>query len=120
MNRMSMAGRDSLAQGWMAIVGVVLVATGLIGFIQNPLAYSTDAILIVDNVHNIVHLGTGALALFIAFGLRGEQQINATLGFGCPLRRHLRPEPDQPEPVRPVQRSGEHADPRRARARSRS
>jgi hypothetical protein len=67
----------------MAIVGVVLVATGLIGFIQNPLAYSTDAILIVDNVHNIVHLGTGALALFIAFGLRGEQQLNATLGFGA-------------------------------------
>ena len=66
----------------MAIVGVVLVLTGLLGFIQNPIAYSSDAMLIVDNVHNVVHLATGALALFIAFGLRGEQQINATLGFG--------------------------------------
>ena len=82
MNRTSMAGRDSLAQWWMAIAGVVLLAAGLIGFIQNPLAYSSNAILIVDNTHNIVHLATGALALFIAFGLRGEQQINATIGFG--------------------------------------
>lgn len=82
MNRTSIAGRDSLAQWWMALAGAVLLATGLIGFIQNPIAYSTDAILIVDNVHNVVHLATGALALFIAFGLRGEQQINATIGFG--------------------------------------
>jgi hypothetical protein len=82
VNRTSMSGRDSLAQWWMAIAGIVLIAVGLIGFVQNPIAYSSDALLTVDNVHNIVHLATGALALFIAFGLRGEQQINATIGFG--------------------------------------
>jgi hypothetical protein len=77
-----MAGRDSLAQWWMAVAGAVLIGAGLLGFIQNPIAYSSDALLTVDNVHNIVHLATGALALFIAFALRGEQQINATIGFG--------------------------------------
>jgi hypothetical protein len=29
-----------------------------------------------------VHIATGLLALYIAFGMRGEQQINATIGFG--------------------------------------
>jgi hypothetical protein len=33
-------------------------------------------------VHNIVHLATGSLALYIAFGLSGTQQANAFLGFG--------------------------------------
>ena len=82
MNRTSDTGRDALAQWWMAVAGIVLVGAGLIGFVENPIAYSSDAILLVDNVHNIVHIATGALALFIAFGLRGEQQINATIGFG--------------------------------------
>ena len=82
MNR-SMVGRnDSLVQGWATLAGIVLILTGLLGFIQNPIAYSRDAILIVDNVHNIVHLLTGALALGIAFGTKGEQQVNAVLGFG--------------------------------------
>jgi hypothetical protein len=62
---------DSLVRGWAILAGVVLILTGLLGFIQNPIAYSRDAILIVDNVHNIVHLLTGALALGIAFGTRG-------------------------------------------------
>jgi hypothetical protein len=35
-----------------------------------------------DNVHNVVHLLTGLMALVIAFGLRGEQQANAVIGFG--------------------------------------
>ena len=82
MNR-SMTGRnDSLVQMWATLAGIVLILTGLLGFISNPIAYSTNAILIVDNVHNIVHLLTGALALGIAFGTKGEQQVNAILGFG--------------------------------------
>ena len=82
MNR-SMVGRsDNLVRSWAILAGVVLILTGLLGFIQNPIAYSSNAILIVDNVHNIVHLLTGALALGIAFGTKGEQQVNAMLGFG--------------------------------------
>ena len=73
----------NIAQAWMALVGLVLVAAGLIGFLNTPLAGSgPDALLQTDTVHNVVHLLTGLLALGIAFGLRGETQINAVLGFG--------------------------------------
>jgi Domain of unknown function (DUF4383) len=73
----------NLAQAWMALVGLVLLAAGLIGFLNTPLAGSSSgALLQTDTVHNLVHLLTGLLALGIAFGLKGEQQVNAVLGFG--------------------------------------
>ena len=70
------------ARSWMAVAGIVLVAVGLLGFIPNPLVGRADSLVPTDAVHNIVHLATGALALYIAFGLRGERQVNATIGFG--------------------------------------
>jgi Domain of unknown function (DUF4383) len=74
---------SSLAQSWMALAGIVLVAVGLLGFVDNPIVgSSTNALLTTDTLHNIVHIVTGALALYIAFGLRGDSQANATLGFG--------------------------------------
>jgi hypothetical protein len=67
----------------MALAGLVLVAVGLLGFIDNPVVGSSaNALLPTDTLHNVVHLVTGALALYIAFGLRGDSQANATLGFG--------------------------------------
>jgi uncharacterized membrane protein HdeD (DUF308 family) len=69
--------------GWATLAGIVLVAAGLLGFLNTGLAGdSPSAILQVDAVHNIVHVVTGLLALYIAFGLRGENQVNAMLGFG--------------------------------------
>jgi hypothetical protein len=71
------------AMGWSALVGVVLVAAGLLGFLNTGLIGTADSALVrTDNVHNIVHLLTGAIALFIAFGLQGETQANAVIGFG--------------------------------------
>jgi hypothetical protein len=73
----------NIAQAWMALVGLVLVAAGVIGFLNTPLAgSSTNALLATDTVHNVVHVLTGILALGIAFGLKGEQQVTAVLGFG--------------------------------------
>jgi hypothetical protein len=72
-----------LAQSWMTLAGIVLVAVGLIGFISNPLVGSqADALIPTDAIHNVVHLATGLLALYIAFGMRGATQVNATIGFG--------------------------------------
>jgi hypothetical protein len=74
---------DGLVKSWAALAGVVLVLVGLLGFINNPLVGSApNALVPTDALHNIVHLGTGALALFIAFGLRGRQQVNGLIGFG--------------------------------------
>jgi hypothetical protein len=72
-----------MVQGWMALAGIVLVAVGLLGFINNPLVGSDPNALVQTNaLHNIIHLASGLIALYIAFGLRGETQANATIGFG--------------------------------------
>lgn len=71
------------AKTWAALAGIVLVAVGLLGFISNPLVGSASGALVpTDTLHNIVHLGTGALALFIAFGITGKAQVDAVMGFG--------------------------------------
>jgi hypothetical protein len=71
------------AMGWAALAGIVLVAAGLVGFLNTSIAGTdANALLRVDGVHNIVHVLTGLVALYIAFGLKGEQQVNAVIGFG--------------------------------------
>jgi hypothetical protein len=73
----------NIVQGWMALAGIVLVAVGLLGFVSNPLVGSDpNAFLRTNTLHNIVHLATGLIALYIAFGLRGEAQANGAIGFG--------------------------------------
>jgi hypothetical protein len=68
---------------WYAIaVGVVLVLVGLLGFVNNPIVGEPGALFVTGTVHNIVHLVTGAIALYIGFGLRGDTQVNALIGFG--------------------------------------
>jgi len=72
-----------LDQGWMTLAGIVLVIVGLLGFVNNPLVGSAPGALVAtDSVHNLVHIVTGLIALYIAFGLRGLTQANATIGFG--------------------------------------
>jgi hypothetical protein len=72
-----------LAQQWMTLAGIVLVAVGLLGFIPNPIVGAdADALVRTNALHNVVHLATGLLALYIALGLRGTNQVNATIGFG--------------------------------------
>jgi hypothetical protein len=73
---------DSLAQGWITIAGIALIAAGLLGFVDNPIVGRSDAIFATGTVHNLVHVLTGGLALAIAFGLKGEVQANAVIGFG--------------------------------------
>jgi hypothetical protein len=70
---------------WYAIaVGAVLILVGLLGFIGNPVVGEpgTNPIFITGTMHNIVHIVTGALALYIGFGLRGDALANALIGFG--------------------------------------
>jgi hypothetical protein len=77
------AADDTTAKAWMTLAGIVLLAVGLLGFVDNPLVGSSqNALLTTDTVHNIVHIVTGAIALYIAFGLDGEARANGTLGFG--------------------------------------
>jgi hypothetical protein len=78
-----MNSNTNTAMGWSALAGVVLIAAGLLGFLNTSIVGSADNALVrTDNVHNIVHIVTGLVALYIAFGLKGEQQANGVLGFG--------------------------------------
>jgi Domain of unknown function (DUF4383) len=71
------------AMGWATLAGIVLVAAGLLGFLNTSIVGSADNALVrTDNIHNIVHLVTGLIALYVAFGLKGEQQVNGVIGFG--------------------------------------
>jgi hypothetical protein len=73
---------DALARSWITLAGIVLIAVGLLGFTSNPLVGNGSALIPTGSVHNIVHLITGLLALYIAFGLKGENQVNGVIGFG--------------------------------------
>jgi hypothetical protein len=70
-------------KAWATLAGVVLVAVGLLGFLNTPLVGSASGALVpTDVLHNVVHLVTGAIALWIAFGTSGKTQVDALLGFG--------------------------------------
>lgn len=79
-----MSDNNNMAKTFATIIGVVLVAVGILGFIPNPIVGEQEGALFATNaIHNIVHLLTGAAALGIAFGIRGrEQQANALIAFG--------------------------------------
>ena len=74
---------DMIARTWMLIVGVALVAAGLLGFIDNPIVSErNDALFMVDTVHNVIHIVTGLAALLIGATLRGRTLAQATIAFG--------------------------------------
>lgn len=72
----------NLARIWALIAGGVLVLVGILGFIPNPVVGGPNALLTTDGLHNIVHIGTGALALIVYTNTSGEAKANALVGFG--------------------------------------
>ena len=77
-------GTSNTVMSWATLSGIVLAAAGVLGFLNTSIAGTADsALLRVDTIHNVVHLVTGLIALYIAFGLKGEAQVNGLLGFGA-------------------------------------
>jgi len=55
------------------IIGLLFVAVGLLGYVDNPIVGSSEgAIFHTDNIHNIVHIASGALFLLVAFVAPGS------------------------------------------------
>jgi hypothetical protein len=74
---------DGIARTWLYIVGVALLAAGLVGFVDNPIVSRRgDALLQVDTLHSVVHLVTGLVALFIGASQHGRALGEATIAFG--------------------------------------
>jgi len=77
---------EQLGRYWMIFAGVTLIGAGLLGLFVagNPIASKEeDALFRVNEIHNVIHILTGALALAIAFGTRGMNLANGLLGFGA-------------------------------------
>ncbi len=75
-----------MVKSYAALVGVILVATGLLGFISNPLVGEQTAtqtpLFVTGTMHDVVHLATGLLALYIAFMVPAAKQAAWVIGFG--------------------------------------
>jgi hypothetical protein len=64
---------------------VSLVLAGLLGFVDNPIVGDPSAanpVFHTDAIHNVVHIASGAILLFIAFGLSGASLANGLIIFG--------------------------------------
>jgi hypothetical protein len=49
------------------VIGIIFIAVGLLGFIDNPIVGdSQDVIFHADTVHNMVHIISGVLFVFVA------------------------------------------------------
>ena len=70
-----------IVQTYAAIAGVVLVLVGLLGFLNTPIVGAEGALLATDALHNIVHIATGLFGLYVAFGLKGDAQVQGILAF---------------------------------------
>lgn len=76
-------GSNSLVRGWALLSGAILVVVGLLGFVDNPIVGKADGALVSTNdLHNVVHILTGVVALWIGLALRGSTQALAMVGFG--------------------------------------
>jgi len=78
-------GELGLARGYAALIGVILVVVGVVGFFDNPIVGDPSAspLFVTGTVHDMVHLATGFLALYIAFALVGKGQADAVIAFGA-------------------------------------
>jgi hypothetical protein len=69
---------------WLIFAGASLIVAGLLGFVAgNPLASSDpNALFQVNALHNVIHLATGALALWLGLQARGSTLSNGLIGYG--------------------------------------
>jgi hypothetical protein len=55
------------------LLGLVFLAVGLLGYVDNPIISSSDkAMFHTDSIHNIVHIASGALFLLLALAAPGS------------------------------------------------
>ena len=73
-----------LARWYSGLLGTLLVVIGLAGFVDNPIIGrpSSEPVFHSGVALNVVHVASGAVALFIAFGLLGTGLIRGLIGFG--------------------------------------
>lgn len=72
-----------MVKGWAVLSGGILVLVGLLGFVDNPIVGKAAGALVTANAfHDLVHISSGVIALWIGLGLRGGSQATALILFG--------------------------------------
>ena len=73
-----------LARWYAALLGVGLVVLGLAGFFENPIVgeSANEPLFHAGAAHNMLHVASGSVALFIAFGLGAVGLVRGLLVFG--------------------------------------
>ena len=76
---------ERLGRWWASFAGVSLIGAGLLGFVAgNPIASaSPTALFQVNAVHNIIHIATGAVALWLGLGARGYSLSTGLIAYGA-------------------------------------
>lgn len=71
-------------KAYITAAGVIGVVTGLLGFVDNAFVGdpANDAIFATDGVHNVIHIGTGVLGLYIGLATKGPTQARGIIEFG--------------------------------------
>ena len=55
------------------IIGVIFIAVGLAGFVDNPIVGTSENVIFqADQMHNIVHIVSGVLFVFVALAASGS------------------------------------------------
>ena len=71
------------AHWYAALLGLVLIALGLAGFVDNPIVGPpNDPVFHAGAAQNVLHIASGALALFTAFALSGAGVVRGLVAFG--------------------------------------
>lgn len=75
---------ERTGRSWMVFAGIALLGAGVIGFLgNNPIASAApNALFQVNAIHNVIHLATGGLALYIST-MRGRALASGLIGFGA-------------------------------------
>src|SRR3954452_12153286 len=78
---------SNVVRGTAAVVGIVLLIIGLSGFFGFGLAGNPDThpLFITGLIHDLGHIITGSLALYIAFGLSGRNAATGLVLLGALL-----------------------------------
>lgn len=71
-----------LARTYITIAGVLGIATGILGFADNPFI-GEDAIFATDTLHDAVHIVTGLVALGIGLLTTGDRLARGIIWFGA-------------------------------------
>jgi hypothetical protein len=59
------------------VLGIVFLLVGILGFVNNPLVGSVDSLFATNTVHDLVHVITGLLFIFVA--LKNTSKVGITL-----------------------------------------